>query len=105
MTSSIETPALLFSTTSLIILAYTDFDFNNCTNYFNKCLRKNHEDKSGNKSILLEIKNLFSFSFNIDSLHANCFMNVKQQYNLRGLLVYVNQEGFRNLLFCKNLVC
>ncbi|WP_396209468.1 DUF2721 domain-containing protein [Flavobacterium sp.] len=55
MTLSIETPALLFSATSLILLAYTN-RFLTIAQII-RSLKKTYEDNH-NKSILLEIKNL-----------------------------------------------
>ena len=55
MTLSIETPALLFSATSLILLAYTN-RFLTIAQII-RSLKKSYEDNL-NKSILLEIKNL-----------------------------------------------
>ena len=55
MTLSLETPALLFSATSLILLAYTN-RFLTIAQIV-RGLKKNYDDNQ-NKSILLEIKNL-----------------------------------------------
>ncbi len=55
MTLSIETPALLFSATSLILLAYTNRFLTIAQIIRN--LKKTY-DQNKNKSILLEIKNL-----------------------------------------------
>ncbi|UGS24255.1 DUF2721 domain-containing protein [Flavobacterium channae] len=55
MTLSLETPALLFSATSLILLAYTN-RFLTIAQIV-RSLKKNYDDNH-NKSILLEIKNL-----------------------------------------------
>ena len=55
MTLSIETPALLFSATSLILLAYTN-RFLTIAQII-RSLKKNYQEDH-NKSILLEIKNL-----------------------------------------------
>jgi len=55
MTLSIETPALLFSATSLILLAYTNRFLTIAA--IVRGLKKNYEENQ-NKSILLEIKNL-----------------------------------------------
>jgi hypothetical protein len=55
MTLHIETPALLFSATSLILLAYTN-RFLTIASIVRE-LKKTY-DKDENKSILLEIKNL-----------------------------------------------
>lgn len=55
MTLNIETPALLFSATSLILLAYTNRFLTIASIIRN--LKKRY-DEEHNKSILLEIKNL-----------------------------------------------
>lgn len=55
MTVQIETPALLFSATSLILLAYTNRFLTIAT--IVRSLKKKY-DEAENKSILLEIKNL-----------------------------------------------
>lgn len=55
MALSVETPALLFSATSLILLAYTN-RFLTIAQIV-RGLKKSYEDNK-NKSILLEIKNL-----------------------------------------------
>ena len=55
MTLNIETPALLFSATSLILLAYTNRFLTIAT--IVRSLKKNYEEKESSK-ILLEIKNL-----------------------------------------------
>ncbi|WP_395045327.1 DUF2721 domain-containing protein [Flavobacterium sp.] len=55
MTLSIETPALLFSATSLILLAYTN-RFLTIAQII-RSLKKNY-DENHNKSILFQIKNL-----------------------------------------------
>ncbi|WP_298394952.1 DUF2721 domain-containing protein [Flavobacterium sp.] len=55
MNLSIETPALLFSATSLILLAYTN-RFLTIAQIV-RGLKKNYDDNH-NKSILIEIKNL-----------------------------------------------
>ena len=55
MILNIETPALLFSATSLILLAYTNRFLTIAT--IVRSLKKNYEEKESSK-ILLEIKNL-----------------------------------------------
>jgi hypothetical protein len=55
MTLNIETPALLFSATSLILLAYTNRFLTIAS--IVRSLKKIYEEKE-NKTILLEIKNL-----------------------------------------------
>lgn len=90
MTLSIETPALLFSATSLILLAYTNRFLTIAQIIRN--LKKNYDDNH-NKSILLEIKNLnlrltlirYMQLFGVMCLFLSVFAM---------LLLYVNQEGF-----------
>ena len=90
MVLSIETPALLFSATSLILLAYTNRFLTIAQIIRN--LKKNYEDNH-NKSILLEIKNLnlrltlirYMQLFGVMCLFLSVFAM---------LLLYVNQEGF-----------
>ena len=55
MTLTIDTPALLFSATSLILLAYTN-RFLTIAQIV-RCLKKTYDEKE-NKSILVEIANL-----------------------------------------------
>jgi hypothetical protein len=55
MTLQIETPTLLFSATSLILLAYTNRFLTIAT--IVRSLKKTYDEKE-NKSILIEIKNL-----------------------------------------------
>ena len=55
MTLTIETPALLFSATSLILLAYTNRFLTIAS--IVRSLKKNYDEEE-NKSILLEIQNL-----------------------------------------------
>lgn len=95
MVLSIETPALLFSATSLILLAYTNRFLTIAQIIRN--LKKNYEDNH-NKSILLEIKNLnlrltlirYMQLFGVMCLFLSVFAM---------LLLYVNQEGFGIYLF------
>ena len=95
MTLSIETPALLFSATSLILLAYTNRFLTIAQIIRN--LKKNYEDNH-NKSILLEIKNLnlrltlirYMQLFGVMCLFLSVFAM---------LLLYVDQEGFGIYLF------
>ena len=95
MTLSIETPALLFSATSLILLAYTNRFLTIAQIIRN--LKKNYDDNH-NKSILLEIKNLnlrltlirYMQLFGVMCLFLSVFAM---------LLLYVNQEGFGIYLF------
>ena len=88
MTLQIATPALLFSATSLILLAYTN-RFLTIAQII-RSLKKNYEEQK-NKSILLEIKNLnlrlslirYMQLFGVLSLFLSVFAM---------LLLFVNQE-------------
>ena len=100
MTLSLETPALLFSATSLILLAYT----NRLTiAQIVRSLKKNYEDNH-NKSILLEIKNLnlrltlirYMQLFGVMCLFLSVFAM---------LLLYVDQETIGIYVFGASLLC
>ncbi|WP_026724527.1 DUF2721 domain-containing protein [Flavobacterium sasangense] len=101
MTLSIETPALLFSATSLILLAYTNRFLTIAQIIRN--LKKNYDDNH-NKSILLEIKNLnlrltlirYMQLFGVMCLFLSVFAM---------LLLYVNQGDFGIYLFGGSLFC
>ena len=101
MTLSIETPALLFSATSLILLAYTN-RFLTIAQIV-RSLKKNYEDNH-NKSILLEIKNLnlrltlirYMQLFGVMCLFLSVFAM---------LLLYVNQENLGIYFFGASLLC
>ena len=101
MTLSLETPALLFSATSLILLAYTN-RFLTIAQIV-RSLKKNYEDNH-NKSILLEIKNLnlrltlirYMQLFGVMCLFLSVFAM---------LLLYVNQENFGIYFFGASLLC
>jgi len=101
MTLSIETPALLFSATSLILLAYTNRFLTIAQIIRN--LKKNYDDNH-NKSILLEIKNLnlrltlirYMQLFGVMCLFLSVFAM---------LLLYVNQGNFGIYLFGASLLC
>lgn len=101
MTLSIETPALLFSATSLILLAYTNRFLTIAQIIRN--LKKNYDDNH-NKSILLEIKNLnlrltlirYMQLFGVMCLFLSVFAM---------LLLYVNQANFGIYLFGASLLC
>lgn len=88
MTLNIETPALLFSATSLILLAYTN-RFLTIAQIV-RSLKKNYDDNE-NKSILLEIKNLnlritlirYMQMFGVMSLFLSVFAM---------MLLYIGQE-------------
>ena len=101
MTLSIETPALLFSATSLILLAYTN-RFLTIAQIV-RSLKKNYEDNH-NKSILLEIKNLnlrltlirYMQLFGVMCLFLSVFAM---------LLLYVDQETIGIYVFGASLLC
>ena len=101
MTLSIETPALLFSATSLILLAYTNRFLTIAQIIRN--LKKNYDDNH-NKNILLEIKNLnlrltlirYMQLFGVMCLFLSVFAM---------LLLYVNQGNFGIYLFGASLLC
>lgn len=88
MTLNIETPALLFSATSLILLAYTN-RFLTIAQIV-RSLKKNYDDNE-NKSVLLEIKNLnlritlirYMQMFGVMSLFLSVFAM---------MLLYIGQE-------------
>lgn len=100
MTLSLETPALLFSATSLILLAYTNRFLTIAQIVRN--LKKNYEDNH-NKSILLEIKNLnlrltlirYMQLFGVMCLFLSVFAM---------LLLYVNQETIGIYIFGASLL-
>ena len=101
MTLSIETPALLFSATSLILLAYTNRFLTIAQIIRN--LKKNYDDNH-NKNILLEIKNLnlrltlirYMQLFGVMCLFLSVFAM---------LLLYVGQENFGIYFFGASLLC
>lgn len=101
MTLSIETPALLFSATSLILLAYTN-RFLTIAQIV-RSLKKNYEDNH-NKSILLEIKNLnlrltlirYMQLFGVMCLFLSVFAM---------LLLYIEQETIGIYIFGASLLC
>ncbi len=101
MTLSLETPALLFSATSLILLAYTN-RFLTIAQIV-RSLKKNYEDNH-NKSILLEIKNLnlrltlirYMQLFGVMCLFLSVFAM---------LLLYVSQETIGIYVFGTSLLC
>jgi len=100
MTLSLETPALLFSATSLILLAYTN-RFLTIAQIV-RSLKKNYEDNH-NKSILLEIKNLnlrltlirYMQLFGVMCLFLSVFAM---------LLLYVSQETIGIYIFGASLL-
>ena len=100
MTLSLETPALLFSATSLILLAYTNRFLTIAQIVRN--LKKNYEDNH-NKSILLEIKNLnlrltlirYMQLFGVMCLFLSVFAM---------LLLYINQETIGIYIFGASLL-
>ena len=101
MTLSIETPALLFSATSLILLAYTNRFLTIAQIIRN--LKKNYDDNH-NKNILLEIKNLnlrltlirYMQLFGVMCLFLSVFAM---------LLLYVNQENLGIYFLGASLLC
>ena len=101
MTLTIETPALLFSATSLILLAYTNRFLTIAQIIRN--LKKNYDDNH-NKNILLEIKNLnlrltlirYMQLFGVMCLFLSVFAM---------LLLYVNQENLGIYFFGASLLC
>lgn len=101
MTLSIETPALLFSATSLILLAYTNRFLTIAQIIRN--LKKNYDDNH-NKSILLEIKNLnlrltlirYMQLFGVMCLFLSVFAM---------LLLYVDYGDLGIYLFEASLLC
>ena len=101
MTLSIETPALLFSATSLILLAYTNRFLTIAQIIRN--LKKNY-DHNHNKNILLEIKNLnlrltlirYMQLFGVMCLFLSVFAM---------LLLYIDQERIGIYVFGASLLC
>ncbi len=101
MNLNIETPALLFSATSLILLAYTN-RFLTIAQIV-RGLKKNYEDNK-TKSILLEIKNLnlrislirYMQLFGVLSLFLSVFTM---------LVLYLKQETFGVYIFGSSLLC
>ena len=101
MTLSLETPALLFSATSLILLAYTNRFLTIAQIIRN--LKKNYDDNH-NKNILLEIKNLnlrltlirYMQLFGVMCLFLSVFAM---------LLLYISQETVGIYLFGASLLC
>ena len=101
MPLSIETPALLVSATSLILLAYTKRFLTIAQIIRN--LKKNYDDNH-NKNILLEIKNLnlrltlirYMQLFGVMCLFLSVFAM---------LLLYVNQENLGIYFFGASLLC
>jgi hypothetical protein len=101
MTLSLETPALLFSATSLILLAYTNRFLTIAQIIRN--LKKNYDDNH-NKNILIEIKNLnlrltlirYMQLFGVLCLFLSVFAM---------LLLYIDQEIFGIYFFGASLLC
>ncbi|CAN1559187.1 Protein of unknown function DUF2721 [Flavobacteriaceae bacterium] len=97
----IETPALLFSATSLILLAYTNRFLTIAT--IVRSLKKTYDEKE-NKSILLEIKNLnlrltlirYMQMFGVLSLFLSVFAM---------LLLFLEQHITGIYLFGLSLLC
>lgn len=100
MTLHIETPALLFSATSLILLAYTNRFLTIAT--IVRSLKKNYEEKESSK-ILLEIKNLnlritlirYMQMFGVLSLFLSVFSM---------LLLFIDQQLFGIYFFGLSLL-
>ncbi|WP_395062044.1 DUF2721 domain-containing protein [Flavobacterium sp.] len=101
MTLHIETPALLFSATSLILLAYTN-RFLTIAQIIRSL--KKHYDEVHSKSILLQIKNLnlrlslirYMQLFGVLSLFLSVFAM---------LLLFLDQETIGIYLFGLSLLC
>lgn len=101
MTINIETPALLFSATSLILLAYTNRFLTIAQIIRN--LKKNY-DEDHSRSILLQIKNLnmrltlikYMQLFGVLSLFLSVFAM---------LLLYLQQAQIAIYLFGMSLLC
>ncbi|MBD3724189.1 MAG: DUF2721 domain-containing protein [Flavobacteriaceae bacterium] len=101
MTLSLETPALLFSATSLILLAYTN-RFLTIAQIV-RSLKKNY-DEEHNKRILLEIKNLnlrltlirYMQLFGVMCLFVSVFAM---------LMLFLNQQLAGIYLFGLSMLC
>lgn len=101
MTLHIETPALLFSATSLILLAYTNRFLTVAT--IIRGLKKTYKEKANNM-ILLEIKNLnlrltlirYMQMFGVLSLFLSVFAM---------LLLFLDQQIFSIYFFGMSLLC
>ena len=101
MTLSLETPALLFSATSLILLAYTN-RFLTIAQIV-RSLKKNY-DEEHNKSILLEIQNLnlrltlirYMQLFGVMCLFVSVFAM---------LMLFINQQLAGIYLFGLSMLC
>jgi len=101
MSLSLETPALLFSATSLILLAYTN-RFLTIAQIV-RSLKRTYDDNH-NKNILMEIKNLnlrltlirFMQLFGVLCLFLSVFAM---------LLLYIDQEIFGIYVFGASLLC
>ncbi|MFK7050134.1 DUF2721 domain-containing protein [Flavobacterium columnare] len=94
MTLSIETPALLFSASSLILLAYTN-RFLTIAQII-RSLKKNYEEVH-NKSIILEIQNLnnrlnlirFMQLMGVLCLFLSVFAMLLLFFNLQYIAIYI----------------
>ncbi len=101
MTINIETPALLFSATSLILLAYTN-RFLTIAQIIRSL--KKHYDEDHSRSILLQIKNLnmrltlikYMQLFGVMSLFLSVFAM---------LILYLHQAQIGIYLFGLSLLC
>ena len=101
MMLSLETPALLFSATSLILLAYTN-RFLTIAQIV-RSLKKNYEDNH-NKSILLEIKNL-NLRLTLIRYMQLCGVMCLFLSVFAMLLLYVNQKTIGIYVFGASLLC
>ncbi|MFY7758847.1 MULTISPECIES: DUF2721 domain-containing protein [Flavobacterium] len=101
MNLSIETPALLFSATSLILLAYTN-RFLTIAQIV-RGLKKNY-DENRNKSILDEIKNL---NLRLTLIRAMQMFGVLSLFLsvFAMLLLYLQQTVFGIYIFGLSLLC
>lgn len=99
MNLTLETPALLFSATSLILLAYTN-RFLTIAQIV-RGLKKNYDDNK-NKSILLEIKNL---NLRITLIRYMQLLGVLSLFLsvFAMLLLYLNQDTLGIYLFGSSL--
>ena len=101
MNLSIETPALLFSATSLILLAYTNRFLTIAQ--IGRGLKKNY-DENRNKSILDEIKNL---NLRLTLIRAMQMFGVLSLFLsvFAMLLLYLQQTVFGIYIFGLSLLC
>ena len=100
MRLTIETPALLFSATSLILLAYTNRFLTIAS--IVRSLKKNY-DHEANKSILLEIQNLNLRSTCTTSLQRSWIL-LHSEINSPELTRYENTEKFQGAYWWSHAV-